>query len=267
MSQTYVIKGGRTGRERLRVLSNVLQTGTYAFLDRLGVRPEMSCLDVGCGGGDVTRELARRVGANGRVVGLDMDAAQLEIVRAEAVAQNIFNIDYRRADVTDRPHDVGDFHLVYSRFVLCHLAKPAETVAWMVQRLRPGGILAIEDCDLTGHFCYPASPTFDHYVSLLCDVMRRRGGDPTMGLKLPQILIEAGLEIGGISVSHPADIDGDTKLLNALTMENIAHTVVSDGLATSDEVDELVKTLDKITRDRSAFASVTRTIQVWGRRP
>jgi SAM-dependent methyltransferase len=58
----------------------------------------MVCLDVGCGGGDVARELARRLGVAGQVVGLDMDAAQLQIVRAETAAQNIHNIDYRVAD-------------------------------------------------------------------------------------------------------------------------------------------------------------------------
>jgi hypothetical protein len=109
-------------------------------------------------------------------------------------------------------------------------------------------------------------PAFDQYVSLMDTVMRRRGGDPTMGLKLPRMLIDAGLDIGGISVAHPSDIDGDAKLLNALTIGNIAHTIVSDGLATRDEIDELVMTLDKATHDRSIFASVTRTIQVWGRR-
>jgi 2-polyprenyl-3-methyl-5-hydroxy-6-metoxy-1,4-benzoquinol methylase len=81
MAQTYAISGGRSGRERLRVLSHVFQAPTYDFLDKMGIRPRMRCLDVGCGGGDVTRELARRVGATGQVVGLDMDEAQLEIVR------------------------------------------------------------------------------------------------------------------------------------------------------------------------------------------
>ena len=117
MAQTYAIRSGQSGRERLRVLSYVLQAGTFDFLDKVGVRPRMGCLDVGCGGGDVTRELARRVGAAGRVVGLDMDAAQLQIVRAETAAQNIHNIDYRVADVTNPPSDLGNFDLIYTRFL------------------------------------------------------------------------------------------------------------------------------------------------------
>jgi hypothetical protein len=136
----------------------------------------------------------------------------------------------------------------------------------MAKCLTPSGILAVEDCDFSGHFCYPPLPAFDRYVALCGEVMRRRGGDPLMGLKLAHILMKAGLTIGGISVGHPCDVDGDAKLLNALTMENITNTVVNDGLATSNEVAELLAELEECARDRQTFASVTRIIQVWGRR-
>jgi SAM-dependent methyltransferase len=266
MDQTYAIQGGRSGRERLRVLSHVLLAGTVNFLDRVGLRPGMTCMDVGCGGGDVTRELARRVGSGGRVVGLDMDLPQLEMVRAEAAAQNVANVNYRAADVSNPPGDLGNFDLVYTRFLLCHLQKPAQVMSWMVKCLKPGGVLAVEDCDFTGHFCHPPLAAFFRYVELCGEVMRRRGGDPNIGLKLPQMLTDAGLSIGGVTVAHPSDVDGDVKLLNALTMENIAGAVLGDGLATRDEVTQLVSALNACTRDRGTFCSVTRTIQVWGRK-
>jgi 2-polyprenyl-3-methyl-5-hydroxy-6-metoxy-1,4-benzoquinol methylase len=56
---TYVIRGGVEGRERLRLLAEVLAPSTRAFLAEIGVPAGASCLDVGCGGGGVTRELAR----------------------------------------------------------------------------------------------------------------------------------------------------------------------------------------------------------------
>ena len=74
----------------------------------------------------------------------------------------------------------------------------------MAQCLKSSGILAVEDCDFSGHFCFPALPAFDRYVALCGEVMHRRGGDPLMGLKLPQMLTAAGLTIGGISVGHPS---------------------------------------------------------------
>jgi SAM-dependent methyltransferase len=265
MMQTYAIKGGESGRERLRVLSHIRQGATLDLLDQIGVRPGMSCLDVGCGGGEVSRELARRVGASGRVVGLDMDLAQLEIVRTETVAQKFLNIDYCVGDAAAPPSNLGRFDVVYTRFLLCHLKRPSETLSWMVSCLKPGGVLAIEDCDFSGYFCHPPSPAFDRYVELTAKVMRRRGGDPYIGLKLPSMLLESGLAIGGVAVTQPSDIVGEVKLLSALSMENVADAVLADGLANRDEVERLVVALHEIVHDPRTFASVARAIQVWGR--
>ena len=57
----YAIRGGVQGRERLRVLSRVMHGCSSALFDRLDLRDGLACLDVGCGGGDTTLELARRV--------------------------------------------------------------------------------------------------------------------------------------------------------------------------------------------------------------
>jgi len=57
----YVIRGGVEGRERLQMLARVMRPMTLALLDRVDIPRQAVCLDVGCGGGDVTVELARRV--------------------------------------------------------------------------------------------------------------------------------------------------------------------------------------------------------------
>jgi hypothetical protein len=74
----YIIRGGLAGRERLRLLSGVLRSMTRALLDRVGVADGARCLDVGCGGGDVSLELAAR---GGRVLGVDVDEEKLGIAR------------------------------------------------------------------------------------------------------------------------------------------------------------------------------------------
>jgi hypothetical protein len=81
------------------------------------------------------------------------------------------------------------------------------------------------------------------------------------------LIVDAGLGIGGVAVAQPSDIDGDVKFLNALTMENIADAAVNDNLATRDEVEQLTQMLHQCASDERTFASVTRRIQVWGRRP
>ena len=70
-AQHYAIRGGVKGRERLRILSRTMQLSTTSLFERLGVRIGLTCLDVGCGGGDVTVELGKRVGPHGRAVGAE----------------------------------------------------------------------------------------------------------------------------------------------------------------------------------------------------
>ena len=80
----YVIRGGVEGRERLRILSRVMQRTTLASLARAGIKEGMACLEIGCGGGDVAFDMARMVGPAGRVVGTDIDETELELGRREA---------------------------------------------------------------------------------------------------------------------------------------------------------------------------------------
>jgi ubiquinone/menaquinone biosynthesis C-methylase UbiE len=60
----YVIRGGIEGRERLRILSRVMRPTTLDLLRRVGIRPGMACLEIGCGGGDLAFDMARMVGAS-----------------------------------------------------------------------------------------------------------------------------------------------------------------------------------------------------------
>jgi len=79
----YLIRGGIEGRERLRVLARVMRPTTLPLLERAGVRAGMRCLDVGCGGGDVTFDLASLVGITGSAVGVDLDATKIELARGD----------------------------------------------------------------------------------------------------------------------------------------------------------------------------------------
>ncbi len=261
-SMNYVIRGGVHGRERLRVLSRIMRESTTALLDRVGITGGMSCLDAGCGGGDVTLELARRVGPNGTVLGIDMDATKIEIARDEARAQGVTNVEYRAAPIDD---PIGAaFDIVYARFLLTHLPDPQRVVGLFYEWLCPGGSVALEDIDLSGHFVYPDSPAFRRYHELYCTAARRRGGDPDIGPRLPLFLRQCGLTGIGVSVAQPIGLEGEMKLISALTMENIADTVIGQGLASRDEVETLTRELYDFAADPATLAGTPRIVQAWG---
>lgn len=142
-SQPYVLATGAAGAERLRLLQRLAGPGTLRALQASGLAAGMSAVDIGCGIGTVTRQIAERVGDTGRVTGVDASAAQIEVARREC--QELARVAFTVASAycTNLPSASYDF--VYCRFLLCHLERPADAIAEMGRLLRPRGILLCED--------------------------------------------------------------------------------------------------------------------------
>jgi 2-polyprenyl-3-methyl-5-hydroxy-6-metoxy-1,4-benzoquinol methylase len=266
----YIIRGGLAGRERLRVLARAMYPTTAALFDRIGIAPGMSCLDVGCGGGDVTCELARRAAPTGRAVGIDMDATKLAIAREEADGDAGLAVEYREGDALTTEM-APEYDVVYVRFLLTHLADPEAAAARIAAALRRGGVLIVEDIDFTGCFCHPASTAYDRYVELYTQAAWGRGVDPNIGPRLPGLLGAAGCERVGLHVVQPAGMtpeghEGDVKLVTPLTLENIADSAMAADLTTREEIDGLVAELYRLAYDTTTVLAFPRIVQTWGYR-
>ena len=226
----------------------------------------MRCLDVGCGGGDVTLDLARTVAPGGRAVGMDIDEVKLEMARAEATSAGVGNVEFRAADVAGTAGGEA-FDVVYARFLLTHLPDPASALRNMWENTRPGGVIAVEDIDFTGSFCSPRSDAYDAYVDLYTRTVQARGADPNIGPRLPSLLAGVGCERIAMNVVQPAGIRGEVKLMAAITMENIIDAVLAEKLATEDQVAGVVRQLYELAEDDCTAMSVPRVVQAWGYRP
>ena len=265
----YLIRGGEAGRERLRVLSRAMQPATTAMLDRVGIPAGAHCLDVGCGAGDVTLELAARAGPEGRVVGLDIDEWKLARARDEA-ADVSRDVDYRSVDVT--VGDLGtELDVAYMRFLLTHLVDPGALCRRVFSALRPGGIVIVEDIDIRGSFCHPDSDAYRRYLEIYVATARARGGDPHIGARLPALLREAGFVKVRVWAAQPVgaalhDHERDVKLVSPLTLENIADAAVAEGVAEQSELASLTDELYSLAADPETLMSIPRVVQATGQR-
>ena len=260
----YAIRGGIKGRERLRLLSGIFAASTGRLLDMAGIRAGARCLDAGCGGGDVSLELARRAGPAGHVTGIDLDPDKVRIARDEAVSAGIA-VDYRAADITATLP--GPFDVAYTRFLLSHLPCPEAALANIRDALNPGGLIVAEDVDFRGHFSHPESMALRRYVDLYTQVVHARGGDANLGPRLPGMLTAAGFTAIQINVINPAALTGAAKLLTPVTMEAIADAVIEDGIAPEAEITALVDVLYTEARDPGILTSLPRIVQCWARKP
>lgn len=261
----YVLRGGDHGAERLRLLASVKWPTTKPLLDRAGLRPGMHCLDVGCGIGTVTLRMAKAVQPMGRVTGIDFDERCVGIARSEAQRLGL-DVEFRTGSASDL-QDLCTYDFVFGRFLLTHLPEPEKALEGMVHAARPRGVVVVEDVQFTGHFSYPTCPAFDRYVTLYQDVARHKGGDPNIGPRLLGMFLDAGLMDVELEVIQPSYRQGPGKQIAALTMEHIREAVVGAGLASDEEIGDIIADINSFAIDPRTVLSLPRIFQVWGKRP
>src|SRR5215471_6010836 len=123
---SYTITGGDQGKRRLNLLAEIFQPTTLRLLQDAGLRAGDRCLDLGCGGGHVTLDMARIAGPDGFVTGIDFDPQIVELARQDAQDAGIGNIEYHVADAL--AFDGGPFDLIYARFLRSHLSRIARSM-------------------------------------------------------------------------------------------------------------------------------------------
>ena len=265
VAEEYVIRGGVDGRERLRLLSEVMGPSTRALLAEVGITAGSKCLDVGCGGGDVTCELARAAGPAGQAIGIDRDETVIDIARRENDRQGFGNTTFEVRDVNEwEPSE--PFDIVYARFLLSHLPDPGSLITAMRRHIRPGGMIIVEDIDFRGHFSEPDCPALRRYVELYTRSVRSRGADPNIGPRLPGLLQGAGFHAVKMMLFHPVALHSGIKLLTCVTLEAITETVLKDGLTTMEELRRTIEELHVFARNPHTVLGGPRVFQVWSRR-
>lgn len=261
-----MIHGGRAGYDRLLVLARQRWPDTRRLFDAIGVRSGMRCIDLGCGGGAVTFELARLVGPSGQVTGVDMDEEKLALARASAEADGVDNVEFRHANVNDWG-EVDAYDLVYSRFLLEHLGRPLDLLRRMWEAVRTGGALAVEDADFEGLFCDPPNEGYAFWARTYSAVLERNGGDPRLGRKLYRMFLEAGVPDPRMRMAQEVNVERERKVLPLLTLEATATSITEAGLASTEEVESALESLSAFTEDPTSLVAGPRIFQVWACRP
>ncbi len=162
-------------------------------------RPGQRLLDVGCGPGFATTELAQLVGPAGAVVGVDASERFINYLRARAAAISLPQIDARVGDVQNLDLPAATLDGAYARWVLCFVSDPMNVVQGVAAALRPGGVFVIQDYYYyRGAAICPTRPVVRKVFEAVDQSWRARGGDPDIGKRLPTMLAEAGFDVARI---------------------------------------------------------------------
>ncbi|MFF2848954.1 class I SAM-dependent methyltransferase [Streptomyces sp. NPDC058001] len=155
------------------------------------LKPHMRILDIGCGPGTITADLAELV-PDGQVTGVDHAPGILDRARATAAERGLKNVEFAVADVHDLDYPDDSFCVVHAHQVLQHVGDPVRALREMRRVTRPGGLVAVRDADYAAMTWYPASPGLDDWLDLYEKVSRANGGEPDAGRRLKAWARRAG---------------------------------------------------------------------------
>ena len=143
----------------------------------------MSVLDVGCGPGTITDDLARLV-APGRVVGVDASDEIIAAARADAASAGLPSLSFEMGTVFDLQFADGTFDVVHAHQLLQHVGDPVAALIEMGRVCRPGGLVAARDSDYPGFRYFPDDPDLARAISAYGELTRRNGANWDAGRRL-----------------------------------------------------------------------------------
>jgi len=247
-------------RERLLAVQEVFDPITHHHLEKLGIRPGWSCLEVGPGAGSIMRWMCDRVGADGSVVAVDLDPRFVVETKRP-------NLDIRCLDIVTAEVEEASFDLVHARAVLMHIRAREAAFSNMIRALKPGGWLLVEEPDFATAMSTGENGADAQVVARVFEATQRlylsMGVDPFLGRKLPSIFQSLNLQ--------EIDAKAEIALLRgrstrakiwSMAVEHLKQRLIDIGIPSENDVNQFIHLMHEPTTWALDYAIVA----AWGRK-
>jgi SAM-dependent methyltransferase len=246
---------------RLRAIEAYFDPDTRQFLTQTGLTAGWQCLEVGAGAGSIARWLAEQVTPTGQVTAVDLDPRFLA-----GLADQVLTV--KAGDIRSLEVGANAFDLIHARCLLIHLPDWQLALERMVDALKPGGWLVLEEPDFTVSRALAGDTagchSFEQVHRAIQDLFRRSGRDPGFGSRLPALLQAQGLE--------QIEIDNDVAItpggsamaeILRLSAQALAVAYLETGKASAVNLDRY----DAFTQDPRCWAIYHGLVRGLGRKP
>jgi SAM-dependent methyltransferase len=210
---------------------------TERVLREAKIGPGMRVLDLGSGAGNVALLASRLVGPEGSVVGVERDPDAVSMARERVRAAGATNVELLVGDAQTLEGIKGEFDAVVGRLVLMYLSDPAAALRQAAARLRPNGIVAMQEADLAYDWAAPQTPLWQQIRGWFLQTLERAGIEERMGLRLYHCFIAAGLPAPEMTLESAVAGGPDAPVWGwANLIRGVIPLMERLGVATSDEV-------------------------------
>lgn len=267
VGDNYVFATGDQAAPRLAILEKVYGPSTRMHLNDAGIGPGMSVVEVGCGVGYTSCQLARGVLPDGHVRAIDVSGDQLRLARENATRAGIENVEFVEASALSTGLASESADVVYARLLLSHLRQPGEGLREFFRILRPGGTLLVEDLIASQAYSSPESPAFVLSRDMAMQFCAKNGVDYAIGLRLAELAREAGFHVDAIRTVQPAYSVGDEKRWWEYSVREAGPMFVKTGLTDAEGLEALMRQLTELSLDPDVLIAQPVMTQIRAVRP
>jgi SAM-dependent methyltransferase len=219
-------------------------------------------LDIGCGPGTITADLAALV-PQGHVTGLDSVGSVLAKGRETAASRGLTNIDFQHLDANALPFADNTFDIVFCHQVLQHVGSPVSVLSEMRRVAKPNGFVAAREADYQSFAWYPEPPLMEVWKALYISVARANGGEPNAGRRLHVWAREAGFRPDEIDATWDSwRYSGERAKQFAeshggrILQPGFLGTAIREGIATENEIKQISQAWSEWATQDDSFLAI-----------
>ena len=231
---------------------------TDRLLESLPLPSPSRCLDVGCGMGETTRQLAGKLDNGVELIGVDQDPNLIEVARSVSGAAE-GKITFQQGDAAHLSFEDQTFDFVFARYLLHHLDQPQVVLAEMLRVCKSGGIVAVQEPDCAKQYCYPESWAYEK----IPDIYSRVFANPFIGRQLYSLFQQLDCPSPHIDVMTIAGVNVELRRSYRMVMEAIGPVLIEKGILDAQELQELGEELRRVEEQDDVLCVWSPTFSVW----
>ena len=266
----YLCGVTKRAQSRLSILNAANQEHINVLLNKLDMHPGMCVLDVACGTGDITCQIAEKF-PDVKVVGIDFSEEQTKVARENAASKKLSNVRFIVMSAYDilTLRETYQFDRIFIRWVLGHLKDPHIVIESCKGLLKPHGIIVCEEGDIQTHHCESANQSFlqcyGFFVSNILNLQKKRGVDAEIGAKLPSMFRAIFKDEATIETEcHQLTLDKleQKEAVTTYFLDEVGQKFMDENVLTLQQLNELKSNLDVIVHENEAKILYTADIAV-----
>lgn len=261
----YVSSQSAESLERTELRNAIYNQSSINFLTKAGIKQGMRVLDLGCGKGIMSCNIAKLVGQTGQVIGLDNSLEQILCACQNVQDQQIKNVFFITGSIDDLHHYIlSHYDAIYIRFLLMHLQDPEHVIKKAKQLLKPGGILAIEEpLGFETIKCFPEYKTVTNAILWCKRLFDLNNTDSAIGHKLKYMLAKHFQAPATVSSFHPVLRTEKEKHMLQLLIKSFADEFVQYKIKTHKEILQLTQEITRLEKNPTVYITYFQVAQAY----